>query len=158
MAGRKAKSGGLVETTARRQPKFSPDVVTLICERLSDGEPLAAICRDPAMPGLRTVYDWMEADPEVAARIARARDEGEEAIAAECMTIADTPVAGERRKVTEGGVEVTTEDMLGHRKLQIWTRLQLLAKWNPKKWGDRQQIEHSGKIALESLVAGDGDK
>ena len=158
MAGRKAKSGGLVATTARRQPKFSPDVVTLICERLSDGEPLAAICRDPAMPGLRTVYDWMEADPEVAAHIARARDEGEEAIAAECMTIADTPVAGERRKVTEDGVEVTTEDMLGHRKLQIWTRLQLLAKWNPKKWGDRQQIEHSGKIALESLVAGDGDK
>ena len=158
MAGRKAKSGGLVATTARRQPKFSPDVVTLICERLSDGEPLAAICRDPDLPGLRTVYDWMEADPEVAALIARARDEGEEAIAAECMTIADTPVAGERRKVTKDGVEVTTEDMLGHRKLQIWTRLQLLAKWNPKKWGDRQQIEHSGKIALESLVAGDGDK
>ena len=27
--------------------------------------------------------------------------------------------------------------MLGHRKLQIETRLKLLAKWNPKKYGDR---------------------
>jgi hypothetical protein len=28
--------------------------------------------------------------------------------------------------------------MLGHRKLQIETRLKLLAKFNPKKYGDRQ--------------------
>jgi hypothetical protein len=30
--------------------------------------------------------------------------------------------------------------MLGHRKLQIETRLKLLAKWNPKKYGDRVQL------------------
>lgn len=36
-------------------------------------------------------------------------------------------------------------------------RLKLLAKWSPKRYGDRQQIEHSGKVSLESLVAG-GDE
>ena len=32
--------------------------------------------------------------------------------------------------------------MLGHRKLRIDTRLKLLAKWNPKKWGDRMALDH----------------
>jgi hypothetical protein len=30
--------------------------------------------------------------------------------------------------------------MLGHRKLRIETRLKLLAKWNPKKYGDKVQV------------------
>jgi len=36
--------------------------------------------------------------------------------------------------------------MIEHRKLRIDTRLKLLAKWNPKKYGDKQAIEHSGEI------------
>ena len=35
---------------------------------------------------------------------------------------------------------VVEEDMLGHRKLQIETRLKLLAKWNPQKYGDKVQV------------------
>ena len=42
----------------------------------------------------------------------------------------------------EKPIEVKKEDMLGHRKLQIETRLKLLAKWNPKKYGDK--VTHSG--------------
>ncbi|HXD37446.1 MAG TPA: hypothetical protein VN624_12375, partial [Rhodanobacter sp.] len=48
------------------------------------------------------------------------------------------------------------EDMLGHRKLRIDTRLKLLAKWDPKRYGDKQQLEHSGTLSLENLVAGAG--
>ena len=33
--------------------------------------------------------------------------------------------------------------MLGHRKLQIETRLKLLAKWSPKKYGEKIQQELS---------------
>jgi hypothetical protein len=54
--------------------------------------------------------------------------------------IADTPVFGQKQVMTDQGTATTVEDMLGHRKLQIETRLKLLAKWNPKKYGDRVQL------------------
>jgi hypothetical protein len=38
--------------------------------------------------------------------------------------------------------------MVEHRKLRIDTRLKLLAKWNPKKYGDKQAIEHSGEVTF----------
>ena len=51
-----------------------------------------------------------------------------------------TPLTGHR-----SGVEILKRsDMLGHRKLQIWTRLQLLAKWAPKKYGERTAMELTG--------------
>jgi hypothetical protein len=34
------------------------------------------------------------------------------------------------------------------RRLQVDTRLKLLAKWNPKKYGDRQQLDHGGNISI----------
>ena len=44
--------------------------------------------------------------------------------------------------------------MLGHRKLQVEARLKVLSKMNPKRWGDRVDHNHAGKLTLESLVAG----
>ena len=105
-----------------RPSKYTPELVTEICERLSKGEPLAAICREPRMPGCRTVYDWADADEVISAAIARARDEGEEAIAVDCLTIADD-----------------VEEHPASRKVRVDTRLKLLAKWNPKRWGDKLQ-------------------
>ena len=109
------------------------------------------------MPGWVTVYNWINDDPAFAERIARARELGFDAIAEEALEIANTTVEGETRKITEDGVEVTVADMLGHRKLQIETRLKLLAKWSPKRYGERTQHEHSGKLSLEQLVAGSND-
>ena len=39
--------------------------------------------------------------------------------------------------------------MLGHRKLQIETRLKLLAKWNPKKYGDRTTLAGDPEAPLQ---------
>ena len=63
-------------------------------------------------------------------------------MAEECLELADTPKFGVKQVESEDGIIVTREDMLGHRKLQIETRLKLLAKWNPKKYGDR--LTHAG--------------
>jgi len=125
------------------------DVVAAICARLSKGEPLACICRDEAMPGLRTVYDWMEADEVIAAHIARAREEGEEAIAADCLSIADD--SGEDYRMGEKSMLVDT-DHIQRSKLRIWTRLELLKRWNPKKWGDKVQHGNDPENPLPAPV------
>ena len=124
---------------------ISWDVADTICARISSGETLRAICRDDGFPSHTTVYTWLDEQPEFALRFGRARAQGEDLIAQECLAIADTPVEGVETTVKpDGSVEEKRGDMLGHRKLQIETRLKLLAKWNPKKWGDKVQNEHSG--------------
>jgi hypothetical protein len=123
-----------------------------IIERIANGEPLRAICRDSNMPAWRTVYDWIAADKEFAALIAHAREIGADAIAEEALGIADTPVEGVRVETGKDGRKEICEDMLGHRKLQVDTRLKLLAKWSPQKYGDRVALEHSGAIDLASGI------
>lgn len=131
---------------------FSEVIGAEICERLSDGEPLRAICRDPHMPAWRTVYDWIHKDQAFATRIAQAREVGFDAIAEEALQIADTPVEGVRKESSEEGYKEVREDMLGHRKLQIETRLKLLAKWSPKKYGDSSKVELTGSLAVHDMT------
>lgn len=122
-----------------RQTTFTQKIAGEICERLSKGEPLAQICRDDGFPAVRTVSDWKKAEPAFAAEFARARDEGFDAIAEECLTIADTDP---ERVVTEGGSRIDP----GHvqwSKNRIETRLKLLAKWDPKRYGDKLDLSSS---------------
>lgn len=119
-----------------RPSKFTQAILNELCERLSKGEPLAVICRDAHMPDPSTVWDWRQRDEAVSQAIARAREDGEDSIAADCLLIADD-ASGDYR-LGEKGLLVDT-DHIQRSKLRIETRLKLLAKWNPKKWGERLQ-------------------
>ena len=127
-----------------RPSKYDPLIAQEMCELLSEGIPLREICRsDPKFPAWRTVYDWMKRDADLSTAIAHARDVGYDNLAEQCLSIADTPQYGlVETEDAEGKKSFRKEDMLGHRKLQIETRLKLLAKFNPKKYGDR--VTHAG--------------
>jgi hypothetical protein len=147
---RKSRNKDSVEKEDRRhQNPGRPNTYTdaaaeEIVERLSNGEPLRQICRDEHMPPWRTVYGWIDADEQFSARIARAREIGEEAIFQDALRIADTPLMGEETEESENGLKIKRSDMLGHRKLQIDTRLKLLAKWNPRKYGEKLEVGGAG--------------
>ena len=134
------KKPGPPKGSGGRPSKYTRELAEEMIQRLSEGEPLRQICRDNHMPEWRTIYDWMYRDPELSAAIARAREIGYDKMAEEVLQIADTPVMGQVHTMDDKGSTVRTEDMLGHRKLQIETRLKLLAKWNPKKYGDRTTL------------------
>lgn len=131
------------------KPLYTPEIVDIICERLSKGEPLAVICREEGMPAYRTVKDWQDEDSErgrkVSAAIARAREAGFDAIAADCLVIADD-ASGDYR-LGEKGLIVDT-DHIQRAKLRIDTRLKLLAKWDPKRFGERLDLNHKGDVVL----------
>jgi hypothetical protein len=139
-----------------RPSKYDPEIARIICEQLSEGVPLRQICRDnDGFPAWRTVYDWMGKDQALSASIARARDIGYDALAEECLLIADTVQFGQKQVMTDEGTATTIEDMLGHRKLQIETRLKLLAKFHPTKYGDRvaiEGVEGGASIKTEDLT------
>jgi hypothetical protein len=121
---------------------YTPELAAEICARLSKGEPMAQISRDKGMPCAGTLHTWKQERKDFAEMFARARLEGFDQIALDALRIADTQVEGVEITIDDMGK--TTEkrsDMLGHRKLQVETRLKLLAKWDPKRYGDRVALD-----------------
>lgn len=114
-----------------RPSLFTPEIAAEISERLSAGEPLAQICRDEHMPAERTVRDWTATNEAFSAEIARARDAGHDAIAMRARLTA-------RGKTEEDGGDSSGD--VQRDKLIIDTDLKLLAKWNPKKYGDKVAV------------------
>jgi hypothetical protein len=122
---------------------YTEELAEQILDRLSDGEPLAQICRDEGMPGLRTVYDWRDADEAFAARFARAREAGFDMIAMDVLHIADDNSKDTRfvgGTGDEEGREAPDHDWISRSKLRAEMRLKLLAKWDPKRYGDKQLV------------------
>ena len=149
---------GLQPKKTGRPSKYTPEIAQHMCELLSEGVPLREICRMEGMPYWRTVYLWMAQDENLSAHIARAREAGYDAMAEECLIIADTPKFGQKQVMTEDGTATTLEDMLGHRKLQIETRLKLLAKWNPKKYGDRTTLAGDAEAPIKIEAESQAEK
>ena len=133
--------------------KYTEEIADRICELVSNGVNLRKVCRMEGMPAWRTIYDWVVAHPDFATRLARARELGYEAIAEEALEISNTPVMGHKQVMSDKSTYTTVEDMLGHRRLQIETRLKLLAVWDPKKYGNKVQVggdaENPVKIEAE---------
>lgn len=133
-----AKKAAPAQRKRGRPTLYTEEKADKIIKEVSGGTPLAQVCREMVIP-LSTVKEWIDRHPDFSSRFARAREEGEEVMAADCLRISDTPMDGvEVEEDADGNIlKVKRGDMLQHRKLQIETRLKLLAKWNPKKWGDK---------------------
>ena len=122
------------------------ELIREICLRLMQGEPLAAMCREEGMPSARVVANWADGEPAISAAIAQARALGEEAIALEAQEIIDglRPVPGVPPDAARD-------------KARADVRLKLLAKFNPKRWGDSTQLRHADadgeKINNSGLVS-----
>lgn len=127
-----------------RPSKFTPEVAKEICDRIATGEPLAAICRDAHMPGVQTVNDWRAVNAEFSGSIAQARLDGFDALAAECLAIAEDGSRDwvERKRRDGSTYQALDDEHVQRSKLRIETRLKLLAKWDPKRFGDR--VTHAG--------------
>jgi hypothetical protein len=80
------------------------------------------------MPDRTTVYEWLKGKPDFFQRFRRGRDEGFDAIAMRTRLTA-------RGKGPEEGGDSAGD--VQRDKLIIETDLKLLAKWDPKRYGDK---------------------
>ena len=112
-----------------------------VIDWISSGKTLRAFGRVPGNPSHDAVYLREKKSPSFAQRIARAREIGQDVIAEECLEIMDDGTNDWMD--TERGPQENRE-AVSRSKLRVWGRLQLLAKWNPRKYGDKLQTEHTG--------------
>ena len=138
------------------------DILAALEAWIAEGKTLREFCRQEGNPSWQRIYAWLGEDSAFADRIARARELGEDAIAQECFAIADDASNDWMERLGKDGQPVgwmLNGDHVQRSKLRIETRLKLLAKWNPKKYGDKLDLNHAGKDGgpLEFLVKVDRD-
>lgn len=105
-----------------------------ICARLEAGEPLAQICRDADMPGVRTFLTWANEREDVATAYTLARDAQGEHLDAEVQRIAAT---------------AKDKDSAAAARVQIQALTWRASKQAPKKFGERVDlnVDHSFDLA-----------
>lgn len=144
-----------------RKLTYTAEIGGEICRRLAEGESLRAICRDEGMPPESTVRAWALDDVQgFGAQYARARDIGLDAVAEELLEISDDGRNDWMEKFGKDGEAVGYElngEHVQRSRLRVESRKWYLSKLAPKKYGDKQQVEVSGKVTLESLIVGDDD-
>ncbi len=115
------------------------EIEDILAEGLTNGIPLRQLCRENAV-SKSTVYNWMDDDADFAGRIARARGRGYHEIADTCLEIADDK----------------TEDPAS-RRVRIEARLKLLAKWDPKGYGEKLELNQKTEVVVRHDFSGLGD-
>lgn len=125
-----------------------PVIAAEICARLAKGETLLKILdtkpRPEGYPCRVTFYEWLRNDQQIAEAYDKARAAGMEVLAEGCIEIAESDV-----DVVEGKRDPAH---IAHKKLQIDTRIKLLSKWSPKRYGDRVEVRGNAEEPLNVNV------
>lgn len=102
-----------------------------ICELVADGHSINKISKMPDMPARSTILKWFRDVPGFSDMYMRAKEIGFEVLADEIIDIADA-------------VENIDKDECRRHQLMIETRKWLLAKLQPRKYGERVTQEIVG--------------
>jgi len=113
-----------------------------IIELLASGMFLREIARMPDMPSTQAIRNWRKADPSFDKEIEAARLEGCDVIAESCLVIADD---GTNDYIDVDGVRRVDTDHIQRSKLRVDTRLRLLEKMHPRKYGAKVDVNHGGQ-------------
>ncbi len=108
----------------------------MICERLASGESLRTICEDSSLPDRTTVIRWLAKSDDFATKYARAREIQAHIWVDDIYEIARTPP--ERHPLT-GAIDPAS---VSHIRNQVATMQWLAMKLNPKKYGDKIDMDH----------------
>lgn len=126
-------------------PERREEIVAAVVAGLSRGTPLTVICETLGCP-VRTLQEWRDNREDVALAIECARDLGFDWLANECLEIIDDS-DGDVVWDTEGNPHPNPSNVL-RAKARVETRLRLLAKWDPRRYGDSKTVKLEGEVAV----------
>lgn len=118
-----------------------------ILKDIESGMSLRQSLRQPDRPSSQTFYLWLDEDNNKSKQYARACDDRHELIFDEILDIADENNAD--ATIVDGKV-VIDGNIVQRSRLKIDARKWMLGKMNPKKYGDKSEIEHTVKIGVDA--------
>jgi hypothetical protein len=118
-----------------RPSKYSDELANEICSRIAGGLSLSKLCKMADMPNASTVFKWIGENPEFSNKYTKATTERAELMFDDMLEIADNENSEDTQRA----------------RLRVDTRKWALSKLMPKKYGDRQTVEHAGGISLTEM-------
>lgn len=137
---------------------FDQEVADAICDMLAETDlGLASILIElrktlPQTPGVTTIYKWMNQNEEFAKSSARARELQADTIMDQAIAEAKSSRVGQVVTEKPDGTEVKTADNVERSKLIVQTYFKRAGQLSPKKYGEKIEHEHVGKVTLETLL------
>lgn len=137
-----------------RPSLYTPELGAAICDLIVDGLSVREIGARAEMPEARTIWRWAASNDEFRQHYAQAMEIRADRMAEEIISIADDGTNDwmERQSDDEKAMYVLNGEHVQRSRLRVDARKWVAAKMQPHKYGDRQQIEHSGSLTLEQLV------
>lgn len=137
--------------------KKTPKLIEEVLSRIAQGETLASLGRELDFHPT-SWSQWVHDDEDLAIAYAQARDVGADVIADDVLRIIDEEPERVVQIDEEGNKSTSRIDSAGvaWARNRAEFRLKLLAKWAPKKYGDKQIVDIGNKegetLQVESKV------
>lgn len=125
-----------------------------ICMRIMEGESLRSISARKYYPSKRTILYWLTSNKEFLHQYTQAREIQQEHFYDELFEIADDGRNDTYLKQGKDGAEFEAVDHehINRSRLRIDTRKWVMERMAAKKYGNKQQIEHSGQIKYDNIT------
>lgn len=139
-----------------RPSEYTQEMADYICEQLVEGRSLRSICREESTPCVATVFGWFRAYPEFLKQYEKAKEEQADSLAEEMLDIADDGTNDWMEKHDKDGNNIGWQvngEHVQRSRLRLDARKWIASKLKPKKYGDKQEIEHKGNITLGSILS-----
>lgn len=137
---------------------YSEELATDICLRISQGESVRNITKDPKMPASSTIYKWLldKDKKEFTEQYETACNTRAELMFEELIEIADDGKNDFMEKQTANGESYTAVDSehISRSRLRVDTRKWYLSKVLPKKFGDKLDMTTNGKDIPQPILNG----
>ena len=145
---------GVNDMASKIEPEAITQIMGDICQHIMGGMSLREVCRMDEMPSRSVVYEWLAYDAAIADQYARACSIRADDCFDEILEIADDATNDWMRRSgnSEQAEWVENGETIRRSALRIDSRKWALSKMNPKKYGDKLDLNHSGdmKVILES--------
>lgn len=139
-----------------RPSRYTEKLARDLCEHLATGRSLVSWCKIDGNPGYTTVMRWLEENEGFRDMYVRAREAQADFLAEEVVDIATNVLPAIRKTVTKTGrksrVEEVHVDAVERARLMMDARKWYAAKLAPRKYGERQQVDHGVTESLEGLI------
>lgn len=142
-----------------RPSLYTEELADKICERIATSElgleqVLAEIKKaDGEAPHFATVYRWLDENEEFREKSARARRLQGDTLVDLAVRESFNARIGRIEKQTPKGDEVTIADNVARSQLIVQTLLKRAGQLNPKKYGEKLDMNLGGEVAVKRVVS-----
>ena len=120
--------------------EYTPDLGAEIADLHAGGMPVSEIAKQPGMPARKTILRWLSEYPAFETMMAQAKHAYVDALAEQCLAIADNTKDDFSKETGKYGEEFFEYDpkAVQRDKLKIDARLKLIEKWAPERYGRKK--------------------